>query len=198
VLTETCAKLLSTVKQEEWSFIMKKTFAGLGVLALVVLGATGATFPANALEVQPVAEIVAASDAIVASPDAVLSQSEPVVTTSPAEVPAEPVAVVAEPVEAPVTFAEPVTVPEPVVVAPEAPVVAPEPVAVLPERWTPALEISLDTWLTPQCGVTEDAAIVRWCNHQNNVPAEPVEAPVDAVVPAPTEETPAEEVPAAE
>jgi hypothetical protein len=107
-------------------FTMNKTLAGLGVLALVAVGATGATFPANASSVQPVAEIVAESDAIIASPDAILVQSEPVVTTSPAE----PVAVVAEPVVepvAPVAPAEPVVAPEPVADAP----VVPEPVAVV-------------------------------------------------------------------
>jgi hypothetical protein len=144
---------------------MKKVFAGLGVLALVALGTTGATFPAMADVVQPVAEIVVQSDAIVASPDAVLSQSEPVVTTTAVEVPAEPVAVVAEPVEAPVTPAEPVAVPEPVV----APVAAPEPVAVVdapavdPYSGNPIVDcealglaraedftcVPLDYWVTP-------------------------------------------------
>lgn len=112
---------------------MKKTFAGLGVLALVALGMTGASFPANA-EVQPVAEIVAESDAIIASPDAVLPQSEPVVTTTAAEVPVEPVTVVVEPVVAPVAPVEPAVAPDPVEVVaetPEAPVAAPEPVAVV-------------------------------------------------------------------
>jgi hypothetical protein len=144
---------------------MKKVFAGLGVLALVTLGTTGATFPAMADVVQPVAEIVVQSDAIVASPDAVLSQSEPVVTTTAVEVPAEPVAVVAEPVEAPVAPAEPVVVPEPVV----APVAAPEPVAVVdapavdPYSGNPIVDcealglaraedftcVPLDYWVTP-------------------------------------------------
>jgi hypothetical protein len=151
---------------------MKKVFAGLGVLALVALGTTGATFPAMADVVQPVAEIVVQSDAIVASPDAVLSQSEPVVTTTAVEVPAEPVAVVAEPVEAPVAPAEPVVVPEPVVapVEPvEAPVAAPEPVAVVdapavdPYSGNPIVDcealglaraedftcVPLDYWVTP-------------------------------------------------
>lgn len=96
---------------------MKKTLAGLGVLALATLGLTGASFPANALEVQPVAEIVAAPDAIVASPDAVLTQSEPAVTTTAAEVPTVPVTLEVEPAVvpvAPVAPAETVEVPEPV------------------------------------------------------------------------------------
>lgn len=111
---------------------MKKTFAGLGVLALVALGATGASFPANAVEVQPVTEIVAASDAIVASPDAALTQSEPLVITSPAP---EPVAVVAEPVVAPVAPAETLVITEVIAVVAEAPV-ASEPVAVAPAEQT--------------------------------------------------------------
>lgn len=123
---------------------MKKTFAGLGVLALIAVGATGASFPANAVEVQPASEIVAVSDAIVASPDAVLTQSEPVVTTTAAEVPAEPVAVATEPVAEPVTLSEPVVVAEPV-----------QPVAVVSE---PVVEAT-EPVATTEPVVVEDVAV---------------------------------------
>lgn len=128
---------------------MKKTFAGLGVLALVALGATGASYPANALEVQPVAEIVAESDAIIASPDAVLVQSEPVVATTAAEVVAEPVAVVAEPV----VTSEPVYV-APVASEPVA-VVTAEPVVVDPYSGNPIVDCGAQGLVT-----AEDASCV--------------------------------------
>ena len=94
---------------------MKKTLAGLGVLALVALGATGVSFPATAASVQPVAEIVTVPDAIIASPDAVLVQPEPAVGT------------VAAPVErvAPVVAPKAPKAPKARVAAPKAPVVVP-------------------------------------------------------------------------
>lgn len=148
---------------------MKKTLAGLGVLALVAVGATGASFPASAASVQPVAEIVAESDAIVASPDAILVQSEPVVTTTPAEIVAEPVAVVAEPVVAS----------EPVYVAPVAsePVaVVTEPVAVDPYSGNPIVDCEAQGLVT-----AEDASCVSATFYTepvagstaNTVPADP-------------------------
>lgn len=128
---------------------MKKVLAGLGVLALVTLGSTGATFPATADEVQPVAEIVVQSDAIVASPDVTLSQSEPVVTTSPAP---EPIVVTVEPVVAPVEYVEPVVAPEPVAVVAE----VTEPVAVdVPVITENSPEWDCATMGNLICGTTE-------------------------------------------
>lgn len=87
---------------------------------MLVLGLSGASFPANAEPVTvPVVE--SAESAIVAPADAVLVNAEPVVTTEPAP----------EPVEVPVTLVEPVTymVPVPVLVGVyTVPVEVPEPV----------------------------------------------------------------------
>lgn len=101
---------------------MKKTLAGLGVLALVALGATGVSFPATAVSVQPVAEIAIESDAISASPDAVLKQAEPVVATVAAPVaPVERVAPVVAPAATVARVAAPEAV-QPIAVAPAVPV----------------------------------------------------------------------------